>query len=177
MVIKHFKLQRKIKKIKLVIIDVDGVMTDGGVYYDNSGMEYKKFNVKDGFGITTAIYAGIKIAIITGRKSEIVDTRAKELGIDKVYQGARRKYLQFDRIKKDFNVTEDEIAFISDDIIDMGLLKEVGVKVAVKDACKEVKAIADYITPQQGGRGAVRNFLEYLLKKKKLWKKSIQRYY
>ena len=174
---RRLKLLKKIKKIELVLLDVDGVMTDEGIYYDDTGMQYKKFNAKDGFGIKMAVDAGIKFALVTGKKSEMVDIRAGKLGIHRTYQGVMQKHLLLDQIRKDFNISEDRIAFVADDIFDIGLLKKVGVGVAVKNASKEVKAAADYITRRRGGKGGVRDFLEYLLKKKKLWKKSIQIYY
>ena len=123
-----------------------------------------------------AVHTGIKFAIITGRISKIVNKRAKELSINKVYQGVLKKHLELKKIMKDFKVKSEEIAYITDDIIDLKLLKLVGVKVAVKNACRDIKRAADFITPHYGGHGAVRDFIEYLLKVKKLWKKAIQRY-
>lgn len=162
--------------MKLILLDVDGVLTDGGIYYNNKGIETKRFNVMDGSGIKMAIYVGLKVAIITGRKSKIVKVRSKELGVHKVYQGVLQKHKFINTIIKDFQIKLDEIAYISDDIIDYRLLQKVGVKVAVKNACREVKKEADLITSHTGGNGAVREFIEYLLKKKRLWLKATQRY-
>ncbi len=174
--IKKFLLKKKAEKIKLILLDVDGVLTDGGIYYGNKDVEYKKFNIMDGSGIKMALHVGIQIAIITGRKSEIMQRRAKELGIKKVYQGVLKKHKILNRLLRDFHINKDEIAFVSDDVIDYGLLKQVGVKVAVKNACSDIKKEADIITTHKGGEGAVREFIEYLLKKKKLWKKAKERY-
>ena len=174
---KRFKLLKKIKKITLVLLDVDGVMTDEGIYFDDSGVQIKKFNAKDGFGIKLAIDAGIKFAFVTGKKSKILKIRAKRLGVHKVYQGEMRKHLLLEKIKKDFNVKEDRIAFVADDIFDISLLNRVSVKVAVKNASREVKAVADYITRREGGKGGVRDFLEFLLKRKGIWKQNIRDYY
>ena len=176
-ILNYFRLRNKIKKVKLVLLDVDGVMTDNNVYYDDTGKKLRKFNLRDGFGIRLAQSSGIKFALVTGKKSKNTLSRAKELNIKKIYQGSVEKHRHLNQIKKDFKVNEDEIAFISDDIYDGKLLKRVGIKVAVNNACREIKNIADYITPQKGGQGAVRNFLEFLLKKKGLWEKSIQKYY
>ncbi|MDD5065868.1 MAG: HAD hydrolase family protein [bacterium] len=167
---------RKLKKVKLVLLDVDGVLTDGGVYYNEKGMEQKRFNVKDGSGIKMAVHAGIRFAVITGRRSRIVDIRARELDIHKVYQGALKKHLLLERIMKDFRVSREETAFIADDIIDLELFRRVGFRVAVKDAVKEIRQMADLVTKQKGGYGAVRDFIEYLLKSKKLWKTARERY-
>ncbi|MBU1075936.1 MAG: HAD hydrolase family protein [Spirochaetes bacterium] len=174
--IRSFLLKNKLKKIKLILLDVDGVLTDGGLYFDNKGMEYKRFNVADGSGIKMALYTGIQFAIVTGRRSKIVQNRAKELGIKKVYQGILKKVALFNRLKKDFKVSADQIAYIADDVIDLQLLRLVGVKVAVKNACKEIKKISDIMTSRKGGEGAVREFIEYLLKGNNLWEKAMKRY-
>lgn len=166
----------RLKKIKCVILDVDGVLTDGRIYYDNKGIEQKSFQVRDGSGIKMAMHVGIIIVIVTGRQSNIVKYRAKELGIKYVYQKILKKHLLLEKIKKEIKVSEEEIAFIADDIIDLELFKQIGYKVAVNDAVKEIKKIADYITKNKGGMGAVREFLEVLIKVKKLWAKAIERY-
>ena len=169
--------KRKIKEIRLILLDVDGVLTDGGIYYDNSGMEYKQFNVMDGSGIKMGLFAGLQFAIITGRQSKIVSNRAKELGIKKVYQGVLKKHTLLNIIKKDFKVKEGQIAYITDDVIDLKLLERIGVKVAVQNACGEIKKASDIILPVKGGEGAVRYFIVNVLKIQKLWTKAIQRYF
>lgn len=166
----------KLKKIKCVILDVDGVLTDGRIYYDNNGIEQKCFHARDGSGIKMAMHVGIIIVIVTGRQSNVVKYRAQDLGIKYVYQKALKKHLFLEEIKKKIKVSEEEIAFIADDIIDLELFKQIGYKVAVNDAVNEIKKIADYITKHKGGKGAVREFLEVLIKVKKLWPKAIERY-
>lgn len=172
----RFGLRKKARKIRLVLLDVDGVLTDGGVYYNEKGVEEKKFNVRDGCGIRLAAHAGIRFAIITGRRSNIVNIRARDLDIEKVYQGAVKKHHLLDRIRKDFGVSEDEMAFVADDMIDLELFRRVGLKVAVRDAAAEIRSLADFITRRKGGQGAVRDFLEYLLKARGLWKGALRRY-
>lgn len=171
---KEFK--EKLKKVKVVLLDVDGVLTDGGIYYTNRGDEIKKFNVKDGSGIKMAIRAGFKFAIITGRVSNIVLKRATELGINNIYQGVKQKHTLIDDIKKEFKVTEEEVAFIADDIIDLELFKKVGVRIAVADAHKMIKRYAHIITNASGGNGAVREFIDMLLDVNGLWEKAIEQY-
>ncbi len=169
-------IKDKLRKIKVILLDVDGVLTDGGIYYTNEGVEIKKFNIKDGSGVKMAIGVGYKFAIVTGRVSNIVLKRANELGIDNIYQGVREKHILIDEIKKQFNVDEEEIAFIADDIIDLKLFKRVGVRVAVADAHKIIKRYAHIITTASGGNGAVREFIDMLLRANGLWEKAIEQY-
>jgi len=154
---------KKNKKIKLLILDVDGVMTDGSIIYDSQGNEYKIFNVLDGTGIELVKRAGIKVAIVTGRKSSIVERRANELDIEDVYQGINNKALVLKELLIKYNVNLSEVCAVGDDILDIGLLKKVGFPVAVRNAASSVKKIAKYVTKTSGGKGAVREVAEMII--------------
>ena len=162
-------IQDKARKIKLVLLDIDGVMTDGRMIYDNRGNELKNFNVNDGLGIFLIKKAGIKTAIITAQSSNIVKRRAKVLSIDKVYADYHYKIEALGDIKQKFRVQEDEICFVGDELIDMPILKRVGLAVAVSNAINEVKKIAHVITEKSGGKGAVREVCELILKAQGKW--------
>lgn len=153
------KLICKVKPILLLILDVDGVMTDGKIIIDDAGHETKNFNVKDGHGIKMLIRYGIDVAILTGRMSNVVEHRAKDLGINEVRQGILNKREVFDDILRNRKLSSEQIAYMGDDIVDIPLLKSVGFSVTVADACDDVKAFVDYITKKNGGEGAVREQL------------------
>lgn len=152
-------------KIKLVAFDVDGVMTDGSITYAENGVEYKTFNAKDGQGITNLNKAGIITAIITGRKNGTVEHRAENLKIKELYQGSKNKISDLEKIMQKYNVKFDEIAYMGDDIPDICILEKVALKGCPADAVDEVKTIANFISTKNGGRGAVREFCDYILKK------------
>jgi 3-deoxy-D-manno-octulosonate 8-phosphate phosphatase (KDO 8-P phosphatase) len=157
-------LSKKASKIKLLLLDVDGVLTEGGVYMmhdDDSGI--KGFDVKDGFGITLAQIAGIEIGIITGRRSQIVERRAKMLDIKILYQGHFNKLPYYEELKEKYNFQDNEIAYIGDDLFDLPVLQCVGLSAAPADAIKEVRAAVDFVTKNPGGRGAVRELIEFIL--------------
>ena len=156
-------LRSKAKKIKLLLLDVDGVLTDGRIILDNQGNELKAFHVRDGHGIKLAQRAGIVIGIITGRKAEVVSVRARELGIGEVHQGALQKIGVYEALLEKYGLRDDEAAFIGDDIVDVGILKRVGFAVTVADCDPAVKPYADMITQSKGGRGAVREVINLLL--------------
>jgi 3-deoxy-D-manno-octulosonate 8-phosphate phosphatase (KDO 8-P phosphatase) len=163
------RLIEKASSVKLLILDVDGVMTDGGIILDGGGGELKKFHVRDGHGIKMLQSAGIKVALITGRESEVVERRAKELGIAEVYQRCHIKSAAYEHLLEKLNVSDAETAYVGDDIVDISLLRRVGLPVAVADACEEAKANALFITKNGGGKGAVREVADFLLKAKGLW--------
>jgi len=163
----------KAKKVSFLILDVDGVMTDGGIVYSEQGEEVKVFNVRDGLGIKMLIREGIKVAIISGRKSKAVDCRAEELGIIDVYQGVTDKVAVFEEILKKSKIRPDQVGFIGDDLVDLPLLSNVGFSVAVSDAVDEVKENVDYVTKQRGGNGAVREVCELLLKAQGKWENNV----
>ncbi|WP_226681945.1 KdsC family phosphatase [Sutcliffiella horikoshii] len=153
----------RLKKIKMLIMDVDGTLTDGKIYIGLNGEILKAFNVKDGYGIKLLKDFGIKTVIITGRTSEIVCLRAKELGIDKVYQGIDNKIEKYYELKQEYNLNDEEIAYIGDDINDIGILRKVGCKFAVKNCTKELDEIVDYKSEFNGGDGAVREIATLIL--------------
>lgn len=157
----------KLKKIKLLLLDVDGVMTDGGIYYSNSGDEFKKFNIQDGYGITKLRRAGINIGIITGRISNLVAKRAEELGITEIYQNLDDKLIAYESLKNKFNLTDADIAYIGDDEFDLPVLKLVGFSASPADAVPAVKKRVDYICKCRGGNGAVREIIEMILQNQK----------
>ena len=166
----------KAKHIKLLIVDVDGVMTDGSIILDNEGNEFKRFNVRDGHGIKLLIRHGIEVAIITGRQSKVVSLRAKELGIKHVYQKCWNKMVPYEDLKSKLSVAENEIAYIGDDVVDISLLKRAGLAVAVSDAHKDVLEFVDVITEEEGGKCAVRSVCDFILQSKGIWKDIIDGY-
>lgn len=161
----------KAKKIKLLVLDVDGVMTDGSIILDNQGNELKSFYVRDGHGIRMLDRAGIKTGIITGRRSKVVDIRAKELGIEDVHQKVHEKSVVFDQLLMKYNIGEENVAFMGDDIVDQVLMKRAGLSAAPADAEEEAKNLADLVMSRAGGRGAVREFTDLILKLSGLWEK------
>ncbi len=162
-------LIQKISRIKLILMDVDGVLTDGGIILGSQGMEIKIFNVQDGAGITMARLAGLKVGILTGRLSEAVQQRATELHFDVVSQGHFNKLTEYEQIKQSLAVSDLEVAYIGDDILDLDVLRRVGFSIAVANARPEVKSEVDYITATSGGKGAVREVVDLILKTQNRW--------
>ncbi len=156
--------QESLKKIKVLIVDVDGVLTDGGIIIDANGVETKRFNVQDGLGLIVWKKAGFKSAIISARQSAVVAHRANDLKIDKVFVGVCPKTNAYEELLKEWKVKDEEVCFIGDDIPDLGILKRVGFSVAVDNAVFEVKSIVDYVSSKKGGDGAVREIIELILK-------------
>ena len=167
----------KARRVKLLIVDIDGVMTDGRIIYSVYGDELKFFDVQDGFGITLLNRAGIKSVIITAKKSRIVTLRGRDLKVAKTYQGFMDKLIPFNKILRRFKVSPEEICFIGDDLIDMPVLKRVGFAVAVPNAVEEVRDVAHYITSKTGGRGAVREVCDMILKAQDKWSLATSRYF
>ncbi len=174
--IKRKELTRIAQGIRLLILDVDGVLTDGSIILDNKDNEFKVFHVRDGHGIKMLIRAGIHVAIITGRYSKVVERRAHELGITEVYQKSHDKRIAYRQLVEKYSIDEKEVAYIGDDIVDIPLLKRSGFPVVVADADDEVKAVAAMITKNRGGKGAVREICDFLLKAKGLWEDIIDEY-
>lgn len=164
------------KKIELFLMDVDGVLTDGRIVYGPDGSEFKFFDVKDGHGIKLIQRTGIKVGIITGRSSELVARRSRELGIDLVYQGQFDKIKTLSKVMGETGIEEEKIAYVGDDIVDLPVMKRVGFAATVQDAVQEVKDVAHFIAKRSGGRGAIREIIEYILKNKGLWDKVIAKY-
>jgi len=163
--------------IKLLILDVDGVLTDGSIILDNNGNEYKAFHVRDGHGIRMLIHAGVKVAIITGRYSKVVERRAHELGITDVFQRCLKKKSAYAQLLKQYSLEDREVAYIGDDIIDAPIMAVVGLPVAVADAADETKNYALMVTKNRGGKGAVREITDFILKAKGLWKEMFDEYF
>ena len=166
---KDAHMKNKLKRIKLLAMDVDGVLTNGQIIYDSEGKETKVYDVQDGYAIVLAKKSGLKTAIITARESPTVAIRAQDLGIDKLYQNAYPKLGAYERMLQEFSVKEQEVCFIGDDLPDIPLLRRVGFAVAVKNAAAEVLQEVDYITKNFGGKGAVREVIELLLKTQGKW--------
>ena len=164
-------------EIKIVIIDVDGVLTDGRIMLDANGNESKTFYVQDGTGITYLHRAGIKTAIVSGRESKAVAHRAKELGIEDVYQGIHNKIEAYEKILKKHKIKDNEVCYIGDDLIDLPILRRVGFSVAVPNAVLEVKESVSYVTSAPGGYGAIREVAEKILKSQGKWDMVVSRYY
>ena len=163
-------------KIELLLLDVDGVLTDGGLIYSDSGEELKQFHVRDGSGLKLWHLAGKRSAILSGRKSLVVERRAAELGIAPVLQGVPDKLPAFGVILTETGLCAEQVCAIGDDLPDLPVLKRAGLAIATADACAEVRQAADYITGVRGGRGAVRDAIEWLLKSRGSWDQLISRY-
>jgi YrbI family 3-deoxy-D-manno-octulosonate 8-phosphate phosphatase len=170
------KLDVRCKQVCLILSDVDGVLTDGGVVYDNQGIETKQFHIRDGFGVKLWRRAGYPFGVVTARNSHIVKVRAAELGVDIVRQGFEEKLPTVMEIIQQQNLNPSQVCFIGDDLADLPVLKQVGLAVAVADAVAEVRAAAHYVTRLGGGRGAVRETIEMILKHQKRWEDLIQKY-
>ena len=155
-------------KIKLLILDVDGVLTDNTLYINDNGEETKRFNVSDGMGIALAFRAGLEIALISGRRSKATKFRACELKIKHIYLGVTDKIGAYRQIKKNLKLSDDQIAYIGDDILDVPILKKVALPICVKDANPIAKRFAKFITKAKGGEGAVREVIDMILDSKKI---------
>jgi 3-deoxy-D-manno-octulosonate 8-phosphate phosphatase (KDO 8-P phosphatase) len=159
-------LPAKAKKIRLLLLDVDGVLTDGSIILDDRGNETKAFHVRDGRGIKLAQKAGMQVGIITGRSSEVVNIRARELGITEVHQGAKDKIIVYDEIVARHGMSDDEVAYVGDDDVDAQIFERVGLAATVADADPSVLPYVDLVTKSGGGRGAVREIINLILKAK-----------
>ncbi len=165
------------QKIKLIVLDVDGTLTDGGVYYDSQGGEIKRFDVKDGLAIKVAQAAGIKFAIITGRESPMVERRAKELEIAYYRTGVQIKHPALMELLKELEIDVDECGYIGDDWNDHQAMSAVGFKACPADAAEEIKEICDYVASHNGGFGAVRDCIEYVLRQRDQWEELANWHY
>ncbi len=169
----HTEIIEKLKLITLLLLDVDGVLTTGSIIYNNDGVETKIFQAKDGLGIKLLMDAGINVGIITGRQSEALYQRCRDLGIKLIFDGIHNKGAVIDEIIKKESVSREQIAFIGDDLPDLSAFKSVGFTIAVSDAHETLRAHADIITTAGGGKGAVREVCESILKAKELWEEII----
>ena len=156
-------LHSKARAIKLVAFDIDGIMTDGRLYFTSLGDEIKAFNVKDGLGLKLLRDSGVEVAIITGRTSELVNRRARDLKIDKLIQGREDKKAALQELMAQENLSAEQVAYMGDDLPDLGAIRAAGLGVTVADAMPVIKQYADVITAAQGGDGAVREFCDWLM--------------
>lgn len=169
-------MNRRLADIRLLLLDVDGVMTDGGIIYDGNGVETKTFNVKDGHGIKMLQRYGIQVGIITGRTSAVVAIRARELGIDLLYQGVLKKLESYADVKQKTGLNDDQIAYMGDDIIDVPVMRRVIFAAAPSDAMMEARKAAHYVASSIGGKGAVRELCDLILKGRGFWSEVETRY-
>ena len=166
--------KERAKRIRLLLLDVDGILTDGRIVYDGSGREVKFFHIRDGQGIRLLQRAGIKVGILTGRASKAVDRRARELEMSPVLQKIQDKGRALQDILRKEKVRAEEVCYAGDDLVDLAVLTSVGLAVTVPEASREVKAVAQYTTRLPGGQGAVREITEMLLKAQGKWEKVIR---
>jgi 3-deoxy-D-manno-octulosonate 8-phosphate phosphatase (KDO 8-P phosphatase) len=164
------------RKIKILLLDVDGVLTDGRIIYDSKGRDSKFFDVHDGLGVYVLNKAGIKTIIVTAKSSGTIKPRARDMRVAEVFADVSPKSAILAKVMKKHKVTPEEVCFMGDDLVDLGLMKIVGLPIAVFNACPEIKQAADYITVRHGGRGAVREVAEIILKAQGKWEGIIRFY-
>ena len=170
------ELIARIKSLKLLILDVDGVLTDGRLFFDQNGVEYKCFHARDGHGLKLLKQSGVEIAVISGRKSNSVALRMQSLGIDHVYQGHENKRQAFQDVITQLKLSPDQVAHVGDDVLDLPIMTQVGFAVAVADANFAVKDYADWCTQTPGGMGAVREVCDLILQVQGNFDSMLQRY-
>lgn len=166
----------KVIDLKLVLTDVDGVWTDGGMYYDQTGNEWKKFNTSDSAGVLFCHELDIPVGIITGEDTKIVSRRAQKLNIDYLYQGISDKVKVAKKIVEELNLTWDQVAYVGDDIGDLQLLTKVGFSASPRNAPSYIKKNVDFVTNKKGGEGAFREFVEYILDQENKLAKLVESY-
>ncbi|MEE9515728.1 MAG: HAD-IIIA family hydrolase [Candidatus Adiutricales bacterium] len=166
-----------IEPIKMVLFDVDGVLTDGRIVIDDNGMESKFFDVRDGTGIKWLVRANYKVAFLTGRSSRVVEHRARELGVDKIYQGLKVKIEAYEELLAEFGLSDREAAYIGDDLIDLPILRRVGLAMAPADARPEVKSAVHYVCRHPSGRGAAREISELIIRNQGRWEEITAVYF
>ena len=172
--IQMVQTQKDVSKIELIVLDVDGTMTDGSIYLSDNGIETKKFCVKDGCGIVLAQTAGIDFMILTGRESACVARRAQELKIRWVFQGIRNKAAHLQQFMKEHQLHSGQIAYVGDDVNDLAAMQYAGITVCPADASDDMQHDCDIVLSQKGGEGAVRAFVEWLLKQRNLWETAVK---
>lgn len=170
-------LDERCRRVRLLLSDVDGVLTDGGIVFDNQGIETKRFHVRDGMGIRLWRKAGYRFGLITHRSSQIVKMRVAELGIEIVRQGIDNKLSAMHDVLRDLQLTPEQVCYLGDDLPDLPVIRAVGLGVAVADACAELRQASQYTTQLPGGQGAVRETIELLLKAQGRWEDLIQSYH
>ncbi|MBU1043672.1 MAG: HAD-IIIA family hydrolase [Candidatus Omnitrophica bacterium] len=167
---------KKAKKIKIVIVDVDGVLTDGTIGYGNYNDDYRRFHVQDGFGFVLLAKGGIKSAIITSKTSKAVQRRAKELKINMVCQNTEKKLIAFNKILKKYKLKAEQACYIGDDLLDLAVLNTAGFSVTVPQACDDIQHSVDFVTTKDAGYGAVREAIEFILKAQNKWDDLVKKY-
>lgn len=167
----------KYSKIKYLVIDVDGTMTDAGIYYDENGNELKKFCTKDAAGFFAAHQAGIKIMVLTGRECAATTRRMTEMKVDYLVQNIKDKIAYLDDFIQNEKLSYEEIGYLGDDLNDLAGMKKAGFAGCPEDACEEIKAVCDYVSGVKGGQGAVRDIVSYLLKERGEWESAISKVY
>lgn len=167
-------VHQRARRVKMLVMDVDGVLTDGRILYGADGAEIEAFFVRDGLGVRAAQRAGLVTAIVTGRASEAVARRAKELGISEIHQGVPNKIQTYEALLRRHGLTDEAVAYVGDDLNDLPLLMRVGFSAAPADAADEVKAKVAYVTAHRGGRGAIREVVELILKAQGSWERAMQ---
>lgn len=170
------KTDERYRNIELILSDVDGVLTDGGILFDNQGIESKRFHIRDGLGIRLWQRAGYQFGILTARSSHIVKVRAGELGIGLIRQGFEDKLPAAKEMISESRLAPEQVCYIGDDLTDIPVMRYVGLPVAVADAADEVRSAATYVTRLGGGQGAVRELIEVMLKAKNRWEDLIRKY-
>jgi 3-deoxy-D-manno-octulosonate 8-phosphate phosphatase (KDO 8-P phosphatase) len=169
-------MTKSLPDIQLIVFDVDGVLTDGSLIYDNHGNELKRFNIRDGFGLRAAMFSGIQVGVLTARSSEVVHRRMEELKIDLYFHGCKDKSAGIESIAQRARVPLEQTAFMGDDILDLPALKRVGYPMAVSDAAIEVLETAKFTAEAPGGRGAAREAVEHILRAQGKWAAVLERF-
>lgn len=166
----------KAKRVKMLLLDVDGVLTDGRIIYDSRGRDSKFFDVHDGMGVYLMKKAGIPTILITAKSSRAIRPRARDMQVEAVFAGVSPKSVVLDAVFRKYGIGKDDICFIGDDLVDLCMMRRAGFPVAVSNACAEIKAAAAYITLKAGGRGAVREVIEIILKSQDKWREAVKGY-
>jgi 3-deoxy-D-manno-octulosonate 8-phosphate phosphatase (KDO 8-P phosphatase) len=169
-------INEKAARIRLLVFDVDGVLTDGSLFVGDDGQEYKAFNSRDGHGIKMLQKYGVEIAIITGRTSQVVEHRMANLGITHIYQGKLDKLPAYEELRKKLGISAEETAYVGDDVVDLPVMRRVGLAIAVQDAHPLVRQHSHWQTPSTGGRGAARDVCEMLMEAKGVLQDELGRY-
>jgi 3-deoxy-D-manno-octulosonate 8-phosphate phosphatase (KDO 8-P phosphatase) len=170
-------MEERLRQLKVVLFDVDGILTDGRIIFDNNGIETKAFDVKDGHGMKLLQRAGFRLGIITGRQSEVTVWRARELGIDIVFQGVKDKLEPYLQLLRTLGITDAEVGYMGDDLVDLPVLRRAGFAATVADAVEEIKPHVHYVTSRCGGRGAVREVCDLILRGSGKWSLATDRYF
>ncbi|EGV30991.1 3-deoxy-D-manno-octulosonate 8-phosphate phosphatase, YrbI family [Thiorhodococcus drewsii AZ1] len=169
-------IRERASRIRLVIFDVDGVLTDGSLYLGDDGLEYKAFNSRDGHGMVMLQQSGVRLAVITGRTSNVVQMRMASLGVSDVFQGYREKLPAYEELKQRLELPDETIAYVGDDVVDLPVMRRVGLAVAVADAQPQVRDLAHWCTTAPGGRGAAREVCEMIMDAQGTFEQMMSRY-